>query len=84
MGTWECMKSGELPWHNNTLGVFVLGEIPQNTSRNKKGGVHVGSERRLDAIGAKLLLGSFILSRSKSEMLSMECWNVWKLVIFSS
>jgi hypothetical protein len=27
MGTWECMKLGELPWHN-TLGVLCWGRDP--------------------------------------------------------
>jgi hypothetical protein len=33
MGT---SKLGELPWHN-PLRVLLLGEIPQNTHRNKMG-----------------------------------------------
>jgi len=36
MGTWEHIKLGELPRHN-TLGVLLLGEIPQNRHRNEKG-----------------------------------------------
>jgi len=35
MGMWEHIKLGELHWHNAL--VFLLGEIPQNTQRNKKG-----------------------------------------------
>ncbi len=61
-------------------------------SRNKKGGVHVLSEwKKTMLLGPRLgtyfliscyFVPSFILSRSRSEMLSIECWNVWKLVIF--
>jgi hypothetical protein len=40
MGTWEHIKLGELPRHN-TLRVPLLGEIPQNTHRNKKGLVYI-------------------------------------------
>jgi hypothetical protein len=37
MGTWEHIKLGELPLHNTIGFVLLLGEIPQNTHRNKKG-----------------------------------------------
>jgi len=36
---WEHIKLGELPWHI-ALGFLLLGEIPQNTQRNKKGVVY--------------------------------------------
>jgi hypothetical protein len=41
MGTWEHIKLGKLPWHNS-LGFFCwgVGNIPQNTHRNKKGVVY--------------------------------------------
>jgi len=93
MGTWECMKLGEFPWHN-TLGVFCWGRSLKIQSRKKEGGVHVLSElKKTMLLGPRLgsifliscyFVPSFILSRSRSEMLSIECWNVWKLVIFSS
>jgi hypothetical protein len=40
MGTWEHIKLRELPWHN-TLRVLLLGEIPQNTHRNKNGVAYI-------------------------------------------
>jgi hypothetical protein len=39
MGTWEHIKMGGAPQHN-ALGFLLLGEIPQNTHRNKKKGSH--------------------------------------------
>jgi hypothetical protein len=41
MGTWEHIKLRELPWHNNALRFFRMGEIPQNTHSNKKGVVYI-------------------------------------------
>jgi hypothetical protein len=40
MGTY---KIGELPWHNTQGWVLLLGEIPQNTHRIKKGVVSVSA-----------------------------------------
>jgi hypothetical protein len=52
MGTWECMKLGELPWHN-TLGVLCWGRSLKIQVEIKRE-VFMLEVKEDDAIGAKI------------------------------